>query len=44
MEVPLACLFMGIACITIMHGQICQASCKPLSSSGTWLVFAMLSS
>lgn len=39
----LACSSMGTACITIMHDQTCQASCKPHSSLGTWLAFAMVS-
>ncbi|KAK9272546.1 hypothetical protein L1049_002919 [Liquidambar formosana] len=34
---------MATAYITIMHGQICQVSCKPHSSLGTWLAFAMVS-
>lgn len=33
---------MDIACTIIMLGQTCQASCKPLSSSGTWLAYAMV--
>lgn len=39
----LACSSMATACITTMHDQICQVSCKPRSSLGTWLAFAMVS-
>lgn len=31
------------ACTTTMHGQICLVSCKPHSSLGTWLAYAMAS-
>lgn len=34
---------MATACITTMHDQICQVSCKHRSSLGTWLAFAMVS-
>lgn len=37
----LACSSMDTACITIMHDQICQVSCKPHSFSATWLAFVM---
>ena len=39
----LACSSMATACTTTMHDQICQVSCKPRSSLGTWLAFAMVS-
>lgn len=39
----LAYLSMDTACITTMPDPICQVSCKPHFSSGTWLVFAMVS-
>lgn len=34
---------MATACITTLHDQICQVSCKHRSSLGTWLAFAMVS-
>uniref|UniRef100_A0A2N9EQL9 Uncharacterized protein n=1 Tax=Fagus sylvatica TaxID=28930 RepID=A0A2N9EQL9_FAGSY len=34
---------MATACITTMHDQICQVSCKHHSSLGTWLASAMVS-
>lgn len=36
-------LSMLTACITTMHGQICLASCKLLSSLDTWHAYAMAS-
>ncbi|XVE72003.1 hypothetical protein DITRI_Ditri11bG0003500 [Diplodiscus trichospermus] len=33
--------YMPTVCITTMHDQTCQASCRPHSSLGTWLAFAM---
>lgn len=39
----LGCSSIPTACITIMHDQICRASCKPHSSSDTWLAFATVS-
>jgi hypothetical protein len=39
----LACSSMATACITTMHDQICQVSCKHHSSLGTWLASAMVS-
>lgn len=44
MEDQLACLFTDTACTTTMLAQICQVSCKLLSSLGIWLVSAMVSS
>lgn len=34
---------MHTACTIIMHVQICLGLCRPHSSLGTWLVFAMAS-
>lgn len=39
----LDCSSTDTACITIMHVPIWQGSCKPHSSSGTWLASAMVS-
>lgn len=39
----LDCSSMGTAYTTIMHVQICPASCRPHSSSDTWHAFAMAS-
>lgn len=38
------CSYTPTVCITSMHGQTCQASCKLHSSLGTWPAFAMASS
>ena len=35
---------MPTVCTTTMLDQICLVLCKPRSSSGTWLVYAMVSS
>lgn len=35
---------MPTVCTTTTHAQTCQASCKPRSSSDTWLAFATASS
>ena len=40
----LGCSYMPTVCITTMLDQTCQASCKPHSSLGTWLAYAMASS
>ncbi|KAK8487959.1 hypothetical protein V6N11_007174 [Hibiscus sabdariffa] len=40
----LGCSYMPTVCIITMHDQTCRASCKPHSSLGTWLAFAMASS
>lgn len=37
-------LFMAIVCTTTMRDQICLASCRHLSSLGTWPASAMHSS
>lgn len=34
---------MHTACTIIMHDRICLGLCRPHSSLGTWLVFAMAS-
>ncbi|KAK8588662.1 hypothetical protein V6N13_087567 [Hibiscus sabdariffa] len=40
----LGCSYMPTVCITIIHDQTCQASCKPHFSLDIWLAFAMASS
>ena len=39
----LGCSYMCTACFSTMQDQICLVSCKLLSFSATWLVFAMVS-